>query len=567
MFDPEALERGAKALREINQSPHAKRVIDLSKAQEATKQQEGRTKEAEYQHQAALAQREQERVRWEEQRKAMQQDMQQKAELARYNDDLARKRVEFEHAKGRERNAEVVALQEESTRRQEAEKQRAAAQIEAERRATDEHRAELQKQVEAHKAIAEAEGRIKEGRDNEDINRRALLMRLDEERKKLLEAINATFGHLGGGATALLTDTNMLTAAVAGLTLLALGVYTAREGTRVAGRVFDRWLGTPRLVRETSRRRLFGSGIGGHKSSEEVRRDFGDIVMQPVLQERVRSLAASTANTKRHGAAFRHMLFYGPPGTGKTMAAKRMARTAGLDYAIMSGGDVAPLKGGAVSQLHEMFDWAERSRRGLMLFIDEADAFLGHRGSQMSEGMRGALNATLYRTGDQSRDFVVVLATNRPADLDPAMLDRMDELLEFPLPGENERARILAIYLESYILKAGTAAGAGGSGTATGPFARLALLLRGRRAGADTIQVEGITASHIAQAAKITQGFSGRELAKLMASMQAAAYATKGAALTAPLFESVLHVKVQEHKRRGEILMAGAAQAAPIILE
>ncbi len=32
----------------------------------------------------------------------------------------------------------------------------------------------------------------------------------------------------------------------------------------------------------------------------------------------------------------------------------------------------------------------------------------------MSEGLRGALNAMLYRTGDQSRDFVVVLATNRP---------------------------------------------------------------------------------------------------------------------------------------------------------
>ena len=67
------------------------------------------------------------------------------------------------------------------------------------------------------------------------------------------------------------------------------------------------------------------------------------------------------------------------------MAAKRLARTAGLDYAIMSGGDVAPLQGAAVAQLHEMFDWAERSRRGLLLFIDEADAFLGQRGSQMSE--------------------------------------------------------------------------------------------------------------------------------------------------------------------------------------
>ncbi len=32
----------------------------------------------------------------------------------------------------------------------------------------------------------------------------------------------------------------------------------------------------------------------------------------------------------------------------------------------------------------------------------------------MSEGLRGALNAILFRTGDQSRDFAVVLATNRP---------------------------------------------------------------------------------------------------------------------------------------------------------
>lgn len=56
-------------------------------------------------------------MRWEEQRKALQQDAQAKAQLAQYNDELARKRVDFEHQKGRERNAEIVALQEESTRR------------------------------------------------------------------------------------------------------------------------------------------------------------------------------------------------------------------------------------------------------------------------------------------------------------------------------------------------------------------------------------------------------------------------------------------------------------------
>ena len=67
------------------------------------------------------------------------------------------------------------------------------------------------------------------------------------------------------------------------------------------------------------------------------------------------------------------------------MAAKRLARTAGMDYAIMSGGDVAPLGSSAVSQLHEMFDWAQGSRKGLLLFVDEADAFLGRRGDSMSE--------------------------------------------------------------------------------------------------------------------------------------------------------------------------------------
>ena len=167
------------------------------------------------------------------------------------------------------------------------------------------------------------------------------------------------------------------------------------------------------------------------------------------------------------------------------MAAKRLARTSGMDYAIMSGGDVAPLGGKAVTQLHELFDWSERSRKGLLLFIDEADAFLGRRGDEMSEGLRGALNALLFRTGDQSRDFMVVLATNRPGgsrpdfslkilsqapstsspdpfilfhfplppqsgDLDDAVLDRMDEALEFGLPHADERKKILELYLERW---------------------------------------------------------------------------------------------------------------------
>ena len=42
-------------------------------------------------------------------------------------------------------------------------------------------------------------------------------------------------------------------------------------------------------------------------------------------------------------APLRNFLFYGPPGTGKTLFAKKLALNSGLDYAIMTGADVAPL--------------------------------------------------------------------------------------------------------------------------------------------------------------------------------------------------------------------------------
>lgn len=52
--------------------------------------------------------------------------------------------------------------------------------------------------------------------------------------------------------------------------------------------------------------------------------------------------------------------------------------------------------------------------RGLLLFIDEAEAFLGKRSRpDMSEGTRNALNALLYNTGSASRRLMMVLATNR----------------------------------------------------------------------------------------------------------------------------------------------------------
>ncbi|PRW20514.1 ATPase family AAA domain-containing 3-B [Chlorella sorokiniana] len=561
-FDPEALERGAKALREIQSSPFAKKVFEQIKTQEQTKQAELKAKEAEFNAQAAQAAIQQEKVRWEEQRRSMQQDAQQKAQLAQYQDELARKRLDVEHDKQRQRQVELVQMQEESSRRAEVEKQQIAQQIEAERRATEKYKSQLEKEVQREKALAEAEGRAQERRQNKDIYQEELRLKLEEDRKRLVEAINTTFGNLGTAAVNLLTDRDKLLTAVGGLTLLAVGVYSAREGTKSAAKAFDRWFGTPKLVRETSRKPLIGRGAAPvEKTAEQVKRDFSDIVLQPQLQDHVRSLAALTANVKRHGAPFRHMLFYGPPGTGKTMAAKRLARTSGMDYAILSGGDVAPLGGNAVTQLHETFDWAERSRRGLLLLIDEADAFLSRRGGNLSEGSRAAINAFLYRTGEQSRDFCVVLATNRPSDLDPAVIDRTDEALEFGLPARDERHRILQVYFDQYIVKAGTAEGGAGAAASRSLWERFSAALRGRKSGPETIAVKDMADGDLWWAAEQMDGFSGRELAKFMASVQAMAYGSHNAELTSAMFRRMVETKVKEHSKRRGFIEAGGGDA------
>ena len=144
-------------------------------------------------------------------------------------------------------------------------------------------------------------------------------------------------------------------------------------------------------------------------------------------------------------------MFYGPPGTGKTLFAKKLAVQSGLEYAVMVGSDIAPLGKDAVTELNKLFDWAENQPNGMILFIDESDAFLRNRGNlEMSEDMRHSINSFLYRTGSPSDKVIVVLATNTPDQLDTAVHDRIDEIVNFHKPSTNERQTMLYHYLVQY---------------------------------------------------------------------------------------------------------------------
>jgi ATPase family AAA domain-containing protein 3A/B len=86
--------------------------------------------------------------------------------------------------------------------------------------------------------------------------------------------------------------------------------------------------------------------------------------------------------------------------------------------------------------------------------MDEADAFLRKRSSEtISEDLRAMLNAFLYRTGEQSGKFMLVLASNTPEQFDWAINDRLDEMVEFGLPGLEERERLVRLYFDKFVLQ------------------------------------------------------------------------------------------------------------------
>lgn len=155
----------------------------------------------------------------------------------------------------------------------------------------------------------------------------------------------------------------------------------------------------------------------------------------------------------------------------------------------------------------------------------------------MSEAQRSALNALLFRTGDQSRDIVLVLATNRPGDLDSAITDRIDEVIEFPLPGEQERFELLKLYLNRYISSQ--------EDDDKSPVWRSLFKKPQQR-----IVVKDMSDDVICEAARKTDGFSGREIAKLMASVQAAVYGRQDCVLDSQLFKEIVDYKVAEHHQR-----------------
>lgn len=144
------------------------------------------------------------------------------------------------------------------------------------------------------------------------------------------------------------------------------------------------------------------------------------------------------------------VLLYGPPGTGKTMLAKALAKESGATFINMHVSTLTNKWFGESNKLVSALFGLARKLQPTIVFIDEIDSFLRERASSDHEAMAmmKAEFMTLWDGLTSSTDRILVLgATNRPADIDAAILRRMPKRYAVSLPDSVQRKKILSIML------------------------------------------------------------------------------------------------------------------------
>ncbi|KIX06356.1 uncharacterized protein Z518_04332 [Rhinocladiella mackenziei CBS 650.93] len=198
--------------------------------------------------------------------------------------------------------------------------------------------------------------------------------------------------------------------------------------------------------------------MGGIIEAKNIATTFNDVHM-PV--ETIDTLQTLTTLSLIRPDAFKYgvlasdkipgLLLYGPPGTGKTLAAKAVAKESGATMLEVSAADINDMYvGEGEKNVKALFSLAKKLSP-CVVFLDEADAMFSARsnsGRRVSH--RELLNQFLKEWDGMSNDSgsaFIMVATNRPMDLDDAVLRRLPRRLLVDLPTEPDRLEILKIHL------------------------------------------------------------------------------------------------------------------------
>ncbi|KAH6756721.1 P-loop containing nucleoside triphosphate hydrolases superfamily protein [Perilla frutescens var. hirtella] len=151
------------------------------------------------------------------------------------------------------------------------------------------------------------------------------------------------------------------------------------------------------------------------------------------------------------------ILLFGPPGTGKTLVAKALATESGANFINITTAAITSKWLGETENLtRAIFTFASKLAPAI-IFIDEVDSLLGARGHNKYDTSR--LNEFMAAwdglNSKESERILVIGATNRPFDLDEAVIRRMPRRIYVGLPDVENRSKILEVLLKKENLESG----------------------------------------------------------------------------------------------------------------
>jgi len=187
---------------------------------------------------------------------------------------------------------------------------------------------------------------------------------------------------------------------------------------------------------------------------ENINPEQFSIVLSPAttgLVEEFIRFVQKADQLEAHGVGIAPSLItYGPPGSGKTYLARYIAGRLGIPLVTARADTlISSFLGSTSKNLRQLFDHV--SHRQCILFLDELDAFAKLRDDAQELGELKRVVVSLLQNIDAlDRATVILAATNHEHLLDPAIWRRFTYKLPLPLPAEDERRRLFALFLNKY---------------------------------------------------------------------------------------------------------------------